>query len=398
MERQTVRSQYTIRLKLGCRGLSLIEVTVIIVLVGILAALALTSMTALLGDARVAETKREMEILANAIAGDPSIMSVAGGARSDFGYVGDVGALPPNLDALVENPGAYATWNGPYLPPSFNRETNDFKKDAWGVAYGYSGGVTITSTGSGSDIIKQIADNSADLLSNQVAGLIADVNDSIPNDEDTLNVDIVIIYPNGTGGLDTTTQHPENDGSFLTSAVPIGKHPLRVIYTPEVDTLLRYVSVMPRHSGDRLLRFNFESDYFSVGGATGLTPAPGSDTLYDISGGTCNALRFWIENTTAAPIQVDSIMLEYTATAYYQILEFDGVEEFNFAMPRKGPGEYVTFASTHIIGPESSVRVQVMNFRDTDSGTSSAVSMLNETVTFTLSDGSSFDMTFDYCE
>jgi len=381
------------------QGLSLIEVTIIIVLVGILASLALTSMTALLGDARVAETKREMEMLAKAIAGDPSIMSVAGGVRSDFGYIGDVGALPPNLDALVSNPGGYATWNGPYLTPSFNRETNDFKTDAWGVAYSYSGDVTITSTGSGSEMIERFADNSSDLLSNQVPGLIRDVNDSIPNDDDTLNVDIVIIYPDGAGGLDTATQHPENDGSFLTSAVPIGRHPLLVIYSPEVDTLLRYVTVVPRHGDDEVMRYNFDTDYFSYyGGATGLILATGSDTLYGISGGDCNALKFWIENPADDPIQVDSLKLEYTATAYYQILEFDGVEEFNNSSLRNGSGDYVVLASTNTIGPGSSVLVEVKNFRVTESGSSAPVDMLNETVTVTLSDGSGFDITFDYCE
>ena len=161
------------------KGISLIEVTIIIVVVGIVASLALRSMESLMKDARQIETEREMDILAKAIAGDPSIMAVAGGERSEFGYVGDVGALPPNLEALVTDPG-YDTWNGPYLPPSFSKGTNGYDTDAWGTAYEYTGGIEITSTGSGSEITKQFAENSNDLLSNQVNGRIRDVNDSIP--------------------------------------------------------------------------------------------------------------------------------------------------------------------------------------------------------------------------
>ena len=169
------------------RGISLIEVTIIIVVVGIVASLALRSMESIMKDARQIETEREMAILAKAIAGDPSIMAVAGGERSEFGYVGDVGSLPPNLDALMTNPG-YDTWNGPYLPPSFNQASNNYSIDAWGTAYDYTGGIEITSTGSGSDITKHIAESSNDLLSNQVTGRIRDVNDSIPAADDLADV------------------------------------------------------------------------------------------------------------------------------------------------------------------------------------------------------------------
>ena len=54
--------------------------------------------------------------LAHAVAGDPDL--VAGGTRSDFGYVGDIGALPSDWDDLVTNPG-YSTWNGPYVQDEF---------------------------------------------------------------------------------------------------------------------------------------------------------------------------------------------------------------------------------------------------------------------------------------
>ena len=71
-----------------------------------------------------------MEMLARAIVGNPSLTQ--NGARSDFGYVGDVGAFPPNLQALYQSPGGYATWDGPYVTTSFAVDSTGFKTDAWG--------------------------------------------------------------------------------------------------------------------------------------------------------------------------------------------------------------------------------------------------------------------------
>ena len=67
--------------------------------------------------ARTETTIARMDMLARAIAGDPNLIS--GGVRSDFGYVGDVGALPSNLDQLVTNPG-YSTWGGPYVRDEYS--------------------------------------------------------------------------------------------------------------------------------------------------------------------------------------------------------------------------------------------------------------------------------------
>ena len=381
------------------RGISLIEVTIIIVVVGIVASLALRSMESIMKDARQIETEREMAILAKAIAGDPSIMAVAGGERSEFGYVGDVGSLPPNLDALMTNPG-YDTWNGPYLPPAFNQSATGYGTDAWGTAYDYTGGIEITSTGSGSDITKHIAENSDDLLSNQVTGRIRDVNDSIPATDDLADVEAVIVYPDGTGGLDTVSTNPDEDGLFTISLLPIGRHPLMVIYTPEVDTLMRYVTIVPRTGTDEVMRYNFDTAYFSTEEAaySGLTFVPASDTAYG-PGSDCHFVKFWVENTTADQIHVNSITLTYTTEAYYKILTFNGIEEFDSSTPRNGSGDAVTFASMRTVGPGSSVRVVVETFLDTPSGTGNNVDMSTTTFTVSFDDGSTFDVDMSgYCE
>ena len=132
-------------------GFTLVEVVMVIIIMAIIAAVAMRSMDKGLETARVEETRNEMNQLAEAIAGNPSLYS--NGMRTSFGYVGDVGSLPANLDALTTNPG-YGTWKGPYIRSDFSGYASDFKKDAWGVNYVYNAAArTITSTGSGTNIV-----------------------------------------------------------------------------------------------------------------------------------------------------------------------------------------------------------------------------------------------------
>jgi len=127
------------------KGYTLIEMVLVLVIIATIATVGLKSLTAVHQTSRFEETRQELDRLAAAIVGDPSFVS--GGSRTDFGYVGDVGSLPPNLDALVTNPGGYATWDGPYLGDDFSTDgsSSTFKIDAWGAAYSYSGGVTVAS-------------------------------------------------------------------------------------------------------------------------------------------------------------------------------------------------------------------------------------------------------------
>ena len=94
-------------------GFTLIEVVIVILIAGIIASVALRSAVTISDTARTEETKQELESLAIAIIGNTKLEN--NGVRSDFGYVGDVGAMPPNLDALKSNPGSYSTWKGPYI-------------------------------------------------------------------------------------------------------------------------------------------------------------------------------------------------------------------------------------------------------------------------------------------
>jgi general secretion pathway protein G len=265
-------------------GFSLIEIVVVIVVLGIVAGIAMQSMTATIDDIRLVETEREMEMLAKAIVGDPSIRTA--GARSDFGYVGDVGQFPPNLQALYQNPGGYTTWDGPYIPPGFTQDNTSFNIDAWGSVYNYSGGITITSTGSGSNIVQKIAGATSDYTSNTFAGTIRDAADSVPGLTYMDSVDIKITIPSGPSFL-TRTYAPDSAGAFALDAIPVGTHPLRIIFAPASDTLFRYLTILPRHKGGKDFQFasvHFTADPPSTGSEILRPDGDGSETNLTLSG------------------------------------------------------------------------------------------------------------------
>jgi len=221
-------------------GFTLIEIVIMIVIVGIITAVAVIKMSASLDTTKYESTKSEMDELAYAIAGNPAL--ITNGARADFGYVGDVGSLPPNLDALVQNPGGYGTWNGPYIDRGAN--TDDFKKDGWGVNYTYTD-TLIRSTGSGSNIDKIYAPNRGDLLSNTVTGYVVDANYSMPGSIYKDSLVLRLSYPNGSGGTATAATNPDAKGNFTFNNVPIGNLTLTAIHIPDNDTMRYSITVPP---------------------------------------------------------------------------------------------------------------------------------------------------------
>lgn len=255
-------------------GFSLLELTVAIIVIGLLMAVAMQSMTSVINDTRQAKTEREMELLANSIVGNPD--ATQDGGRIDFGYVGDIGAFPPNINALYSNPGGYSTWKGPYLPQGFTQDSIGLKTDEWGGAYNYMGGINITSTGSGSTITKRIAKASNDYLRNTIFGTVKDAADSLPGVIKKDSVDVKITIPNGTGSTLTKLYRPNASGTFTLDSIPVGTHPIRLIYTPNADTLFRYLTVYPRHKSSPM--YKFASAHFS-GGTGGPCDSSGTITL-----------------------------------------------------------------------------------------------------------------------
>ena len=239
------RNRSGARHKINHFGFTLIEVVLVIVIVGILSTVAFRSGKQIYDSAKLEQTRQELDALAYAVAGNPDLQN--SGVRSDFGYVGDIGAMPPNLDALVLNPGSYATWKGPYISNRFTQIADDYKKDAFGTSYSY-GGATVMSTGSGSDIVRRIASSTDDLLCNNVTGNIFDLDGTPPGNTYKDSILLRLTIPDGAGGMITKSTATDQGGYFAFDSVPIGNHDLQVIYEPDGDTVRRFVSVLPKSS------------------------------------------------------------------------------------------------------------------------------------------------------
>ena len=64
-------------------------------------------------------------------------------------------------------------------------------------------------------------------------------------------------------GTTTRSCAPDAAGSFTLDSLPVGPHPLRMIYTPANDTLLRYVTILPRHKSPVSFKFASASSTFA---------------------------------------------------------------------------------------------------------------------------------------
>ena len=241
-----IKSKAAFSLMSSSQGMTLIEVILTVIIMGILATIALRVVGTINTAVKTEKTKTELEALAYAIAGNPALQN--NGVRTDFGYVGDIGALPPNLDALVSNPGGYSTWRGPYFKTQFSQITDEHKRDAWGELYSYNGGVAITSSGKSGGIVKRVINSTSDLLLNQVSGTVLDLDGSPPGNIYKDSLLIRLFIPDGAGSITTKTTSTDMGGYFSFDSIPIGNHDLQIIYLPDSDTLKRFVSVLPKSS------------------------------------------------------------------------------------------------------------------------------------------------------
>lgn len=136
-------------------GFTLIELVLIIVVLGIIAAVAIPKMGDFAESSKKSATQSELQTLKRAIVGNPTV--TAGGRYIDVGFEGDVGHPPVTLLELGAIPGSLSVydkftrsgWNGPYIDTA----GGEYLNDAWGISYNYNpSGRTISSVG-GADTV-----------------------------------------------------------------------------------------------------------------------------------------------------------------------------------------------------------------------------------------------------
>ena len=371
-------------------GFTLVEVIMVIIIMGIIASVAMKSLDSGLRTTRVEETKAELRVLSQAIAGNPELYS--NGIRTDYGYIGDVGNLPPSLDALVSNPG-YGTWNGPYIKSDFLSYADDYKQDAWGGAYIYSAGTTIISTGGGKDTLQYVLTSSiSDYTSNSVSGIITDAVGNPPGDSAS-NLRVILSYPNGSGGVEDSVIVPNSSGYFnFDSNVPIGNHTLRAIYASTDDTVISFISVPPKSNVRTSLRFPGSlwaaaGESGGSGGGGNLEYVSGSANKY---GQANSSFSFRINNASTDSKTISWMKVTYSDYAFFSLIVFDGSTVFNSTGPRGGSDDQIAFSTAqNVAGSASNILIQVEDFRNSMYGSGgSRVNMSNEDITVEFSDGS----------
>ncbi|HWR82645.1 MAG TPA: prepilin-type N-terminal cleavage/methylation domain-containing protein, partial [Candidatus Deferrimicrobium sp.] len=112
-------------------GFTLVELVIIIVTLGILAAVAIPRFANFGEASKVSATRQEMMELKRAIVGNPQVVS--GSQYVERGFEGDVGFVPSQLADLSAKPDSIAGynkltrlgWNGPYMDSAGGNDLTD---------------------------------------------------------------------------------------------------------------------------------------------------------------------------------------------------------------------------------------------------------------------------------
>jgi prepilin-type N-terminal cleavage/methylation domain-containing protein len=137
------------------KGFTIIELVMVIVVLGIVAAIAIPRMSGISESSRINATKSELLALKKAIVGNPAI--AAGGRYIDVGFEGHIGHPPTSLTELGIKSDSLPYydkftrmgWNGPYIDTA----NNEYLRDAWGVDYIYNSAARLIISVGGSDTI-----------------------------------------------------------------------------------------------------------------------------------------------------------------------------------------------------------------------------------------------------
>jgi len=146
--------------KRSLTGFTLMELILVMMIIGIISAIAIPKVGNFIENSQVESTKREMRHLVRGFLGDHD--------EGFYGFKDNIGDLPdelpggPALDALFEqgtfsayDPFTQLGWNGPYVDTRTvdigGSPEYDLKYDVWGNAYVYDKDTPSTITSNGPD-------------------------------------------------------------------------------------------------------------------------------------------------------------------------------------------------------------------------------------------------------
>jgi prepilin-type N-terminal cleavage/methylation domain-containing protein len=364
------------------RGVTLLELIVVILILGLIGAVAYRTIDATTYQSRFDSTKKEMLELVKGFVGNPDLVS--DGKRMNFGYVGNMGRMPTNLTGLIKSDGT--NWQGPYIPVRIIQDSTDYRTDAWGNSYVYDANLlTIRSTAGGRiPLTVKVADTITDLLSNRLTGVVAD-KAGLPPAELASRIRISLTVPQN-GSLVSYNIHPRADGYYEFAPsnypVPIGLH--RLVAKKEFgsgDSVIRWVSVLPRSIIISDLKF-------ASGFHDNLKYVEGSGVAYPDS--TTNNIRFSVFNS-GDDVTLDSMaVIGLDTTAYYEYVNWQGCEVWD--MPshghRAGIGEVINLNPRPVIPRNTITRFDILGFKQTRMGNPPPVSMVGRRIVIRFSDGS----------
>lgn len=378
------------------RGFTLLEVVVVLAVLAILAAFITPQAYQIFARSQEKETILKLENLKKAILGDPTI--IMNEARTSFGYLGDMGVLPPTLDDLVKK-GTQPNytydstlrigtgWNGPYTEIGTSEDQSGFTLDRWGNALVYdttqqadpaTGATSVgrvispgpdKTQGTSDDIVINI------FLNESFSKIVGFVKDASGNP-----------FP----GVVVTMNYPQN-GALLKSSM--------------ITDAGGYYSFAQVPYGNRSVTLDPKLVYALGSAAT--SPA-----------GTQDNVSFKVTNYSAQDVTVTSLKAIYSVTppAYYEKVKAGGQTVWSYSTNRAASGTIVTFAAQTVaaggtisesvvlrvqapvtevpelyigrIGKGASLTIDLFDFRNAQTGTASPVAMTGVSFEVQFSDGS----------
>jgi len=230
------------------RGVTLLELLVVLMILSIVLTAAVRTWDVTLERGRAQTTAQKLDQLVKVIVGDPDY--IVAGARADFGFVGDEGRLPKNLQELVVRPDGDSVWRGPYIRSTFNQSEIGYRTDGWGdtIIYGYQAyalntdSLWVRSYGG-----RGVADRSRwqtlnfpytfkALAQNEVSGQIVDVRGNAPPPTVYDRLYINLHYPSD-GKTIGWRQVGASAANFQYLGIPQGIHRLVAVYFPSWPTI-----------------------------------------------------------------------------------------------------------------------------------------------------------------